>query len=76
MNDISWASTSPGADDGQHRGRPPGDGADGDHDHRHRGGDDDVEHRPDLDVAPIGDEQGPREAGDECRDREHRDRQQ
>ncbi len=60
--------------DGERERRAPGDGADGDGDDRHRGGDDDVENGPDLEVAPIGDEEGAGEAGDECGDCERRDR--
>ncbi len=54
--------------------RAPRDRADGDGNDRHRGGDDDVEHGPNLEVAPIGDEQGAGEAGDEGGDCERRDR--
>ena len=74
MNDISCASTSPGAAIASASRDAPGDRADGECNDGHGGGDDDVEHGPDLEVAPVGDEQGSGEASEERRDRERRDR--
>ena len=56
MNDISWASTRPGAATASAIVTRRGTRADGECNDGHRGGDDDVEHGPDLEVAPVGDE--------------------